>query len=246
MTNPSAAIIIIGNEILSGRTKDANIQFLCHRLEEVGIQVREARVVPDERSMIVETVRHLSSKYTYVFTTGGIGATHDDITAACIADAFDRPLVIHEEAYQILQNYYGEKLNEARKRMALVPEGSALIYNPISAAPGFQIENVFAMAGIPMVMQAMFEKLYPRLRTGVPIIHKTITCTIPENNIADELAKVQERHPHIDIGSYPYFLANGSYGVNLVIRGTDPEMINLAAEEVMEMVRRHGAHPTIG
>lgn len=245
MSNPTAALLIIGNEILSGRTHDANIQFLCQRLGEMGIAVREARVIPDETTPIVETVRFLANTYSYVFTTGGIGATHDDITAACLAQAFERPLAIHEEAFQILKNYYGDKLNDARKRMALVPQGSELIYNPISAAPGFQVENVFALAGIPMVMQAMFENLGPRLKKGTAIIHKTITCAVPENNIADELAIIQNRHVNVDIGSYPYFLANGTYGVSLVIRGTDYETINKVAEELVEMVRHHGAHPHI-
>lgn len=242
MTNPTAAILIIGNEILSGRTGDANIQFLCGRLSQMGIYTKEARVIPDEEAVIIETVQFLANKYTYVFTTGGIGATHDDITAASLAKAFNRNLIVHEEAYETLKNYYGDKFNEARKRMSLIPEGAALITNPISAAPGFQVNNVFALAGIPMVMQSMFDALHTRLEGGTPILNKTVSSTVAENSIADELALIQNRYPEIEIGSYPYFLANGSYGVNLVLRGIDPDIIHRAEEELKELVRRYEAH----
>jgi molybdenum cofactor synthesis domain-containing protein len=244
MTTPTAAILIIGNEILSGRTLDTNTQFLCTRLNKLGIRVRETRTIPDQEETIIEAVRHLTNHYTYVFTTGGIGGTHDDITAECMAKAFAQKLIIHPEAHQILVAYYGDRLNEARQRMARMPEKATLIHNPISAAPGFRVENVFVLAGMPLVMQAMFETLYPCLDTGTQIHHSTITCALPENNIADELAQVQLCHPEVEIGSYPYFHANGRYGVSLVMRSTDPERIALVRDELADLIRRHGVQPT--
>lgn len=239
MTNPTAAILIIGNEILSGRTKDSNINFLSQNLNKLGIKVGEARIIPDKSDQIIDTVRHLSRNYTYVFTTGGIGATHDDITADCVARAFNRKLEPHPEAIRILTDQYGERLNDVRLRMALIPEGGTLIKNSVSKAPGFQIENVFCLAGIPSVMNAMFESLIGRLNRGAPIFQKTITCSLTENTIADELGSIQKEFPDVEIGSYPFFHTNGNFGISLVLRSINSELLEKSFEKVMALVKNY-------
>lgn len=243
MTNPTAAILIIGNEILSGRTQDANTQFLCHQLTKIGIDVIEARTIRDEVEKIIETVRELSTAHTYVFTTGGLGATHDDITAACMARAFHRPLTKHPQAVTLLSDFYQDRLNEARLRMALMPEGAILIDNPISTAPGFQIENVFCLAGVPSIMQAMLETLIPRLNHGAKIYQVTLCCKLTENTIADELAQIQESFPEVEIGSYPFFQPTGDFGVNLVLRSRNRDDLNQSLQEVEKMIVKHGVTP---
>lgn len=243
MTNPTAAILIIGNEILSGRTQDANIQFIAQQLEKLGIDVLEARTIRDDATKIITTVRELSGTHTYVFTTGGIGATHDDITAACMARAFNKQLIQDPKIVELLSDYYQDHLNEARLRMALVPEGSNLIHNALNSAPGFQIENVFCMAGIPIVMQAMFNTLIPRLNQGSPIYQKSLNCAVTENTIADDLAGIQEKYPDVEIGSYPYFRPTGDYGVVLVFRTRDRQMLEQAVQSTKSMVERHGITP---
>jgi len=245
MNNPTAAILIIGNEILSGRTQDANTQFIARQLEKLGIDVIEARTIRDDATKIITTVRELSSTYTYVFTTGGIGATHDDITAACMARAFNKQLVQDPEIVKLLSDYYKGHLNEARLRMALVPEGSTLIHNALNSAPGFQVENVFCMAGIPSVMQAMFDTLIPRLNQGAPIYQKSLVFAITENTIADDLAGIQAIYPDVEIGSYPYFRPTGDYGVVLVLRTRDQGMLDRALQSIQEMVAKHGVIPQV-
>jgi molybdenum cofactor synthesis domain-containing protein len=232
----TAAILIIGNEILSGRTQDTNIQYLAKRLSELGIRVTQALVIPDETPVIVKAVRDLASHHTYVFTTGGIGFTHDDKTAVSLAEAFEVAVEEHPEALRRLKSHYGDDLNEARRRMALMPTGSVLIDNPVSGAPAFQIQNVFALAGVPIVMQAMFESLIGRLATGIPIQYTTVSCDLMEGVIADELARLQDRYPDVEIGSYPYF-KSGVWGVSLVMRGVDKDAIANATQDVIAMVR---------
>lgn len=239
---PTAAIIIIGNEILSGRTQDVNLQYLAKRLGELGIFLKETRVISDETPRIVGTVREMAASHTYVFTTGGIGFTHDDVTAVSIAEAFDVTLEEHPEALRRLQSHYGDALNAARRRMALIPMGGTLIDNPVSKAPGFQIQNVFVLAGVPTVMQAMFESVVGRLTQGAPLQYATVSCSLAEGMIADELARLQDRHPEVEIGSYPYFKA-GNWGVSLVMRGIDLDSVNRATQDVMEMVHSFGAEP---
>ena len=231
-------MLIIGNEVLSGRTQDANLAFLAARLSDLGIPVIEARVVPDEEDGIIEALQALQARATYVFTTGGIGPTHDDITAAAIAKAFGVPLVRDPEALRRLREHYaGLDVNEARLKMADVPQGATLIDNPVSTAPGFRIGNVFVLAGVPSIARAMFDALAPSLAGGPPVVSRTVPCSIPEGDFAADLAQVQARHPDVSIGSYPFFRP-GRVGVNLVIRGTDPAAVDAAAADVEAMVQR--------
>jgi len=245
MTHPTAAILIIGNEILSGRTQDANTHFLCQQLTKIGIEVVEVGIVQDEAEKIIHTIRILSATYTYVFTTGGIGATHDDITAACMARAFHKPLNTNPQALALLSDFYQERLNDARLRMALIPEGAILIDNPISIAPGFQIENVFCLAGVPSIAQAMFETLIPRLKHGPKVYQTTLNCAITENTIADELAQIQLNFPDVEIGSYPFFQPLGNYGVNLVVRSRNQDLLIKAQEAIQQLLEVHGVVPEI-
>lgn len=240
MTHPTACIIIIGNEILSGRTQDLNINYMAQGLSKRGIILKEAVIIPDEEEKIIDIVQSASRKYTYVFTTGGIGGTHDDITAACIAKAFGTSVYLHPEAFEILKNHYKELLNDARTRMAYVPEGAGLIPNPVSAAPGFQIENVYCLAGIPPVMQGMFDKLIMTLGAGPSLLSRSVRSKVAENNIAAELGKIQEKFPDVEIGSYPRFIPPNGYELNLVVRGTDERLISLAVEELLELIRKEG------
>ena len=241
----TAALLIVGNEILSGRTTDANLPYIAGRLNTLGIRLSEVRVVPDIESEIVDAVNMLRARYTYVFTTGGIGPTHDDITADCVAKAFGVPLIEHPEARRRLQERYDEsgiELNEARLRMARTPEGATLIDNPVSAAPGFQVENVFVMAGVPKIMQAMFESLRERLVGGEPLLSRSIACHLPEGMLAQGLGEIQARHDGVDIGSYPSYSSVG-FGVAVVLRHTDPAVLDAAALEVAALIRALGGEP---
>jgi molybdenum cofactor synthesis domain-containing protein len=226
-----ACVLIIGNEILSGRTQDANLAFLAQGLNEIGIRLREARVIPDDAQTIVGTVNEVRAKFDYVFTTGGIGPTHDDITSACIAEAFGVPLILHPEAKRILESHYPPGgLNEARLRMAQVPEGAALLLNPISRAPGFRIENVFVLPGVPQIMQAIFNELKHRLHGGAKVFSRSVSCALGEGTIAQDLAALQARYGDLEIGSYPYF-RRSDFGVTLVVRGIERGRIAAAVEE---------------
>ena len=241
----TAALLIIGNEILSGRTKDANLPYVADRLNDLGIRLREARVVPDVCDEIVEAVNALRGRYDYVFTTGGIGPTHDDITAECVARAFGRKLIQNPEARRRMEARYqemGVELNEARLRMANTPEGAVLIENPVSGAPGFQVANVFVMAGVPKIMQAMFESLRERLVGGAPLLSRSITCSLPEGALAGGLAAIQQRHPEVDIGSYPSYASSG-FGVAVVLRHTDAAALDAAVEKVEALIRELGGTP---
>lgn len=241
----TAAILIIGNEILSGRTKDANLPWLAERLGALGIRVREARVVPDIPEEIIGAVNALRAKFTYVFTTGGIGPTHDDITAECIAQAFGVPLERNAEAVRRMEAHYPPgHLNEARLRMANAPQGAVLIDNPVSIAPGFQIENVFVMAGIPSIMQAMFSGLGDRLTGGAPVSSRTIVCALPEGLLAKDFGELQQRHAEIEMGSYPTF-RGGKPSVSLVLRGVDEAALDRVADELMGIVKGLGGEPVL-
>jgi len=232
----TAVALIIGNEILSGRTSDVNLAFLGRRLNELGIRLMEARVVPDVEAAIVAAVNETRARFDYVFTTGGIGPTHDDITAACVAKAFGVPLVQNPEARAILEAFYAPgELNAARLRMANTPQGATLIENPVSRAPGFQIGNVFVMAGVPSIMQAMFEGCAHRLSGGRPMRSRSLTVDLPEGGVAQGLAELQQRHDAVEIGSYP-FKREGRLGVRLVLRSTEPERLDAAARELEALI----------
>lgn len=232
----TAGLVVIGNEVLSGRTRDANTQFIGAGLNELGVRLVEVRIVADACDAIAEAVNALRGRYDYVFTTGGIGPTHDDITAQCVAQAFGVELVCDPGAVALLERHYGaENFNESRRRMAYVPEGATLIENPVSAAPGFQIENVFVMAGIPRIMQAMFKSVAHRLTGGRPLLSKTIATDLGEGVLAGDLARLQQRFPGVEIGSYPS-TARGRLGVRLVLRSTDPAALKTASEALREMV----------
>src|ERR1051325_5225950 len=224
----TACVLIIGNEILSGRTQDANLAFLAQGLNEIGIRLREARCVPDAAETIGAAVNEVRTKFDYVFTTGGIGPTHDDITAQCIADAFGVPLILHPDAKRLLESHYPPgAINEARLRMAHMPEGSVLLLNPISRAPGFRIGNVYVMAGVPQVMQATFSELRHRLRGGAKVLSRSVSCGLGEGTIAKDLAALQQRYPDLEIGSYPYFWRSG-FGTTPGVRGPAPQRIAAA------------------
>lgn len=244
----TAAVLVIGNEILSGRTKDANLPFLGAELNKLGIQMREARVVADDEGEIIAALDACRAKYDYVFTTGGIGPTHDDITSACVAKAFGQKLIRHPVAEKLLREriaQMGVEVTEARLKMAETPEHAELIENPISGAPGFKVENVFVMAGIPRIMQAMFDAAKPHLKRGVILESVTVGSFVPEGTIATELGLLQDAYPDLDIGSYPFFF-DGKPGSNLVFRGPDLDRLHEAAEKLGDLIRNLGGEPVEG
>ena len=245
-TTITAAILIIGNEILSGRTKDANLNYLATELTAIGVRLTEARVVADVPEAIIKAVNELRAVYDHVFTTGGIGPTHDDITAECIARAFGVKLIKDPRAVRLLTNHYGEaNLTEARLRMAHVPEGATLIDNPVSVAPGFQIGNVYVLAGVPAICRAMFDGLKGRLKTGDKVLSVTISGHVGEGVIAKGLGELQQRYPVLEIGSYPFF-RQGRFGASFVLRGTDTAALKSAAAELRTLIRSLGAEPIEG
>ncbi|MEO1537591.1 MAG: molybdopterin-binding protein [Pseudomonadota bacterium] len=235
MANPTAAMLVIGDEILSGRTRDANMFHLATRLTEIGIDLKEARVVSDHASAIVEAVRDLSASFDHVFTSGGIGPTHDDITADCIAAAFGNEIDVRADARAILQAHYdkqGLELNDARLRMARIPAKAALIDNPVSAAPGFTLGNVHVMAGVPSIFKAMLETVLPTLTGGAPLLSETVRIARGEGDIAGPLGELVADFPALSFGSYP-FQKDGAFGANVVIRGTSQEMLDKAKLRLM-------------
>jgi molybdenum cofactor synthesis domain-containing protein len=250
--NPTACLLVIGNEVLSGRTQDANIQFLARRLGEIGIPLREVRIIPDVAETIVSTVNEVRARFDHVFTTGGIGPTHDDITSECVAAAFGVPWERHPEAWERMARYYAEsrggigEFNPARQRMATMPRGAVLIDNDVSIAPGFTIGNVHVMAGVPRIMRAMFESLAPLLAGGPPIVSVAVHAPgLPEGKIAEGLADIQMRYPGLDLGSYPYYRPDGN-GVAIVAKGADAGAATAAIAEVTALMRRLGAAPVQG
>lgn len=237
----TAAVLIIGNEVLSGRTRDQNLPYLAEVLNGVGIRVVEARIIPDDRAMIAAAVNACRAAHDHVFTTGGIGPTHDDITADAIAFAFGRRLVRHPEAERLLRDHYRpDEINAARLKMADVPEGAVLIANPVSTAPGFQVENVYVLPGVPRIMQAMVDGLRHRLHGGRPMLSRTLAAFTTEGVIAAPLTLVQAAHPAVEIGSYP-FVRGGRFGVSVVVRGTEAGQVDAAAAAVEAMLTAAGA-----
>lgn len=230
MTNPTAAMLVIGDEILSGRTRDSNMHYLAQELTKVGIRLAEVRVVADETPAIVGAVNALRTQYEQVFTSGGIGPTHDDITASAIAEAFGVPITLRADAMALLQTHYdrqGLPFNDARQRMARIPDGAVLIDNPVSTAPGFTLGNVHVMAGVPSIFQAMVASVLPTLTGGAPLLSQSLRVMRGEGEIAADFGALAAEFPDLQMGSYP-FNTNGVYGTNLVIRGTDAAQIDRA------------------
>jgi molybdenum cofactor synthesis domain-containing protein len=235
----TACVLVIGNEILSGRTKDANIQYLAVELNRIGVRLMECRVIPDIEATIVATVNEVRRKFDYVFTTGGIGPTHDDITADCIAKAFGVGISENAEAVDRMTRHYGDAalFTPARRRMARIPHGGVLVDNPVSVAPGFQMENVFTFAGIPKIVEGMFGAMKHRLVGGAPMVSRTVRTNLPEGIIAEPLGALQKRYEDLDIGSYPGF-RNGRVSVSLVLRGTDDARLATASAELIDTIRK--------
>ncbi len=247
MPNPTACLLVIGNEVLSGRTQDANIKFLATGLGEIGMPLREVRVIPDVPETIVATVNECRAKFDHVFTTGGIGPTHDDITSECMSAAFGVPWEVHPAAWARMEKHYkpGE-FNAARQRMATMPRGATLIDNAVSVAPGFTIGNVHVMAGVPRIMQSMFNWLAPQLEGGTPVTSGAVHATgLLEGSIAAGLEAIQKRYPALDLGSYPYSRSTGN-GVSLVAKGPDAGAVAACIAEVTELVRQMGKTPIQG
>lgn len=234
MTNPTAAMIVIGDEILSGRTRDANMHYLAGVLNDHAINLKEVRVISDDPDAITSAVQAMSASYTYVFTSGGIGPTHDDITADCVAAAFQDHIDIRADARKLLADYYaqtGRELNDARLRMARIPDSATLIENPVSIAPGFVLQNVHVMAGVPSVFQAMVVTVLPTLTGGAPLISRTLRIDRGEGDIAGPLGALAADFSDLSIGSYP-FQKDGKFGANIVIRGTDEARLETALSQL--------------
>ena len=237
--NVNAAILIIGNEILSGRTQDKNIAFISNWLNSnCGISVKEVRIIPDVEKTIIKNIRILSKQFNYVFTTGGIGPTHDDITAQSIAKAFKVKYVYHKDAYKILENYYGKaKFNDGRKKMAKMPQVAKLIHNPSSAAPGFLTKNVFSLPGVPSILNSMIDNCKKYLTKGLKVHSKTVNLFTVERNISKKLANVQKRYKnYVEIGSYPFFRL-GKIGVSVVSRSTSKKKLTNVTKDLMKIVK---------
>ena len=232
----NAAIIIIGNEILSGRTQEVNLSHLSIWLNSLGVRVDEVRIIPDKENKIINCVNELRKKFNYVFTSGGIGPTHDDITAKSISNAFNLNYEIHQEAFNILEKYYKPgKFNEGRQKMAMMPSKAVLIYNPTSGAPGFSIENVFCLPGVPSILRSMLSGINEKISGGKKLLTKTINLKTVESEIAKSLKEVQENNEEVEIGSYPFFKA-GKVGVSIVLRSEQESKINICKEQILKFV----------
>ena len=237
----TAALLVIGDEILSGRTKDKNIGYIAEYLTGIGVDLKEVRVVADDEEAIVGAVNALRARYTYVFTTGGIGPTHDDITADCVAKAFGVGIDVHPEALAILQGRMeriGTEMNAARMRMARIPHGAELVHNKVSGAPGFWIGNVIVMAGVPTIMQAMLDEVAPKLNTGAKVLSETVRADLREGDIGTELGEIAKAHPGVTIGSYPFFDPERGPNTNVVIRSRDADKLAAATAAVQAMIGR--------
>jgi molybdenum cofactor synthesis domain-containing protein len=244
----TAALVVIGDEILSGRTQDKNVAQVALWLNQHGIRLAEVRIVPDDMGRIAETVNELRATHDYLFTTGGIGPTHDDITVDAIAEAFGVPVIVHSEGRKILEDYFRGRpggLTEARLRMARVPQGAELIPNPSSGAPGIKIANVYVMAGVPGIAASMLEALTGKLEGGLPIVSVTVGARAPESDVADLLRETEAANPGVAIGSYPFF-KDGRYGANFVIRSEDGELAKRTGEELSSKLREAGYEPVEG
>jgi len=239
---PTACLILIGNEILSGRTQDKNLSYVGATLNDWGIRLIEARVILDSESVIVDTVNHYRSQVTYVFTTGGIGPTHDDITTASVAKAFGVPVHRHPEAEALLRDHYkAENLNEARLKMANIPQGAELIHNPVSAAPGFILDNVFVMAGVPRICQAMLDEIRPRLVGGAPMLSHSMEVDCPEGDLADGITAVQDEFADVEIGVYP-LIKHGKLMANIVLRCEEEPQLAACDEALRTFITGLGAN----
>ena len=244
----TAALAVIGDEILSGRTQDKNVAQLALWLNDHGIRLAEVRIVPDDMDKIGETVNELRAKHDYLFTTGGIGPTHDDITVDAIAKAFGVPAIIHPEALKILEDYYRDRpggLTESRLRMARTPEGAELLRNPSSGAPGIKMGNVYIMAGVPHIAASMLSALTGKLEGGRPVVSITVGARAPESDVADLLRETEEQNPGIAIGSYPFF-KDGRYGSNFVIRSENEALARSTGEQLSQRLREAGFEPVDG
>ena len=244
----TAALVVIGDEILSGRTQDLNVAQVARWLNEQGIRLAEVRIVPDDIARIAETVNALRRTHDYLFTTGGIGPTHDDITVDAMAAAFGVPTIIHPDARRILEDYYRDRpggLTEARLRMARVPEGAELIPNPNSGAPGVKMGNVYILAGVPNIAASMLEALTGRLQGGRPVVSVTVGARAAESDVADLLRETEDSNPGVAIGSYPFF-RDGRYGANFVIRSEDGELARRTGDELSSRLREAGYEPVEG
>ncbi len=245
----TAAILVIGDEILSGRTKDKNIGYIAENLTNIGIDLKEVRVVPDEEPEIIAALNALRARYTYVFTTGGIGPTHDDITAECVAKAFGVAIVHHPKAVEMMRARVAETggvMNEARMRMTRVPVGAELVLNKISAAPGFWIENVIVMAGVPNIMQTMLDDVAPKLKTGAKMLSQSVRADLREGDIGTELGAIAKQHSDVVIGSYPFMDEKRGGNTNVVVRARDPQKLTAAMSAVEAMLARVRAELAAG
>ena len=241
VTQPTAAAIIIGDEILSGRTRDRNIQELAATLDSIGVRLQEVRIVRDDSSAIQLAVNEVRATHDHVFTSGGIGPTHDDITADSVAAAFGVPIAVRSDARAILESHYPPaRLNESRLRMARIPDGAELIPNPVSAAPGFRLENVWVMAGVPAIFEAMLASVSARISGGPRMLSRSLSATVPEGAHASDLRVLADRYPDLKIGSYPFARA-GLIGTTVVVRGTDEDAVVQCALEVRSVLESHGA-----
>ncbi|NQU71673.1 MAG: competence/damage-inducible protein A [Rhodospirillales bacterium] len=239
----TACVLVIGNEILSGRTQDKNINFLAKGLNDIGVRLQEVRVIPDIRDTIITTLNECRAAFDYVITTGGIGPTHDDITSECVAAAFGVGMFRDQSVVDLLQSYMkNTPLNEARLRMATFPEGAELVHNPVSAAPGYRLDNVFVFAGVPQIMQAMFDGAKNQMIGGAIMLSRSVSVELGEGTIAPGLSELQDRYPEIDIGSYPA-MRQQRFGVSVVMRGTDSDMLDAALVELKDMLTALGGEP---
>lgn len=237
-SRPNACILVIGNEILSGRTQDKNVNYIAKKLVEIGVDLKEVRVIGDEMQVIVDTLNTLRNTYDYVFTTGGIGSTHDDLTIEAIAKSFGRKLKSYPQVYNLLEDYYksrGVEFNSARQKMAIFPEGANLIENHVTKAPGCNIENVYAFAGVPEIMRAMFDSVATKIKGGDKIISRSFEAKIAENEIADGLRQIANKYKEVDIGSYPQIIDN-KYAVSIVIRCDDENLLELVEPEIKTLL----------
>jgi len=248
MMNPTACLLVIGNEILSGRTQDVNVQYIARRLSETGITLSEVRIIPDIRAVIVRNVTEARAAHDNVFTTGGIGPTHDDITSACVAESFGVPWVHHPATFRLLEAHFAHgEFNAARQRMATMPQGAIPIRNSVSVAPGFTMGNVHVMAGVPRIMRAMFEEVLPTLPHGTPVTSQAWHANgLYEGALAAALEAIQHRYPAVDIGSYPYRLDESQRGVCLLCKGTDTRAVHDASHAVRDLIKEMGFEPQAG
>ena len=234
----NSAIIVIGDEILSGRTQDVNVSFLSRWLNELGVKVSEVRIIEDKEKSIVSCIQELKNKFKYVFTTGGIGPTHDDITSKSVAKAFNLKYGFHKEAYDILEKYYSKsKFNDGRKKMAKIPKKASLILNPSSGAPGFIVDNVYSLPGVPSILKSMLAGLNNKIKGGKKILNKTISVETVESEIAKPLEKVQDHFENVEIGSYPFFRL-GKIGVSIVIRSSKKKQIDDCHKQIVSFLKK--------